>query len=686
MIGQAGGGPAAPSTYPPATLPARTMPADDGARSSGISRNAEEPPEGGTTNATRRATPEQLISEAMAQPAQGTLAGQPLSLVSAIAAARDRPRQLEAVHAYWRLLQAIGDHHYLLERQQRLARLTATKDESGDLRTAQAVAMARLHEAEIHVTSAQHELAASLRLVATAALPWPADRPLTEAYRTRLKEMFAGAKVPDRARLLDQTLPLRQQAVETHAAAVLAAEESLDAALELFTGQAGVTGRAGGVSLRDQGSLARVLHAMDAQVQQQQAFVAAVCRYNHDIADYALMVVPAQTSPATLVTTLIKQPQPMGGPLTVNPTVPASYQEPATALVVPPSGGRVAPPPVASPLPSDRGVVRDRALAEPQLIPPTVPEQSTPPPANLPRDDRKAPPLGPPQESTIPQPAEAPASEKKTSDTRRSRSVFEPVAENVPAEGPVQLVAKLYDDHNLPLPAGRPISLAACLRSATPDHRLETIDAYWTARQAAAQCQLFAEKVRWLDALKPALAAENPPSPTGMLDLRSARAAVASKFIDSQADCIATEFQLAAASSLPTTADLPRATSLPFAGHFPLPLSLRERAGVRAESANSSWPQRQLDAEISGWEQAIRDHATTVAEADATRAAVTNDLLAGQAGVERVLAIIDLQADESAAFLQAVGEYNRVIARNVRANVAPDTSAEEIVRALNVPQ
>ncbi len=481
MIGQAGGGPAAPSTYPPATLPARTMPADDGARSTSFSRSAEQPPEGGTTNATPRATPEQLISEATAQPAQGTLVGQPLSLVSAIAAAPDRPRQLEAIHAYWRLLQAIGDHHYLLERQQRLARLTATKDESGDLRTAQAIATARLHEAEIHVTSAQHELAASLRLVVTATLPWPADRPLTEAYRTRLNEMFAGQKVPDRARLLDQTLPLRQQAVESHAAAVLAAEESLDAALELYAGRAGVTGRAGGVSLRDQGSLARVLHAMDAQVQQQQAFVAAVCRYNNDIADYALMVVPAQTPPATLVTTLIKQPQPLGGPLTVNPTVPASYQEPATALVVPPSGrGRVAPPPVANPLPSDRSTFRDGAAAAPQLIPPVAPEQSTPPPANPPRDDRKAPPLGPPQESTIPQPAEAPASEKKTSDTRTSRSVFKPVAENVPAEGPAQLVAKLYDDH-LPFPAGRPMSLAACLRSATPAHRLETIDAYWTA-------------------------------------------------------------------------------------------------------------------------------------------------------------------------------------------------------------
>ena len=83
--------------------------------------------------------------------------------------------------------------------------------------------------------------------------------------------------------MLDQTLPLRQRAVESHAAAVLAAEESLDAAIELHS-----TG---------QRPLARVLQALDAQVQQQQAFLAAVCRYNDDIADYALAVVPPQTAP-----------------------------------------------------------------------------------------------------------------------------------------------------------------------------------------------------------------------------------------------------------------------------------------------------------------------------------------------------------------------------------------------------
>ena len=196
-----------------------------------------------STNISARATSEQLVADALALPTDGTITGRPISLLTAVAAVPDRAQQLEAVHAYWRLVEAIGDYRYCHERQQRLARLKAAADEAADLRTAQAIAVAQLHEAELQATSAQHELAAKLDFPETAPLPLPADRPLTEAYRTRFAELFAGRKTPDRVRMLDQTLPLRQRAVESHAAAVLAAEESLDAAIELHAGgHAGLAG------------------------------------------------------------------------------------------------------------------------------------------------------------------------------------------------------------------------------------------------------------------------------------------------------------------------------------------------------------------------------------------------------------------------------------------------------------
>ena len=186
----------------------------------------------------------------------------------------------------------------------------------------------KLREAELQVTTAQHDLAEILLLAPGTPLPLPADQPLVGPYRTLFAELFAGKKAPQRARMLDQTLPLRNRAVESHAAALLAAEDALDAAIEL---------QAGG-----QEPLAGVIAALDAQVRQQRAFLAAVCRYNHDIADYALVVVSPQTTPEILVGTLIKQNRPAGQPVTPLPTtatLPAAYQQPIGDAGVPAGAG-----------------------------------------------------------------------------------------------------------------------------------------------------------------------------------------------------------------------------------------------------------------------------------------------------------------------------------------------------------
>ena len=300
LIGQASTGPAPlVIVHPPTTLPAR-IPAQPIQAAAQPIYNAEQinnaPAPKIAPPAKPASTAEQLVSEASDMPSDGAIAGQPMSLLTALVTVQGRPRQLEVVHAYWRLVQAVGNFRYCLERQQRLGPLKAAGDEAADLRTAQKIAIARLHEAAIDATSAQHDLAAVLHLVATVPLPLPADRPLTEPYRTRLAELYSGQKPPDAVRMLDQTLPLRQRAVESHAAAVLAAEELLDAAIELqASGQARLSG---------------VLQAMDAQVREQQAFLASVCRYNADIADYSLAVIPPQTSLDALVSTLIKQPLP----------------------------------------------------------------------------------------------------------------------------------------------------------------------------------------------------------------------------------------------------------------------------------------------------------------------------------------------------------------------------------------
>ena len=108
-----------------------------------------------------------------------------------------------------------------------------------------------------------------------AVLPLPADRPLAGPYRTSFQELFAGRIAPERARLLDRTLPIWQQTVDG-AAAVQAAEDVLVAVSENQTSP--------------QGDAAAVAACSDALLQQRREFVRAVCDYNQGIAEYGLTV------------------------------------------------------------------------------------------------------------------------------------------------------------------------------------------------------------------------------------------------------------------------------------------------------------------------------------------------------------------------------------------------------------
>ena len=337
LIGQIGGNPTLPVTaIPPQTIPNRpAAPAATDLRTPTLGQDAVRqvpPPVIGKNAVPPRDTPDrvvrppaasvrpttvQLVADALALPPGNTISGQPVLLVSVVATAPDRQRQIEAVHAYWRLAEAVGEYHFCHERQQRLARLRAGNDEAADLRTAQAVAAAQMREAEVQVTTAQHDLAEVLLLAPGTPLPLPADQPLVGPYRTLFAELFAGKNAPQRARMLDQTLPLRNRAVESHAAA-------------LWRPKTPWTPRSNSRPAA-RNALAGVLAALDAQVRQQRAFLAAVCRYNHDIADYSLVVVSPQTTPELLVGTLIKQDRPAGQPVMPLPTtatLPATFQQP----------------------------------------------------------------------------------------------------------------------------------------------------------------------------------------------------------------------------------------------------------------------------------------------------------------------------------------------------------------------
>ena len=199
-------------------------------------------------------------------------------------------------------------------------------------------------------------------------LPLPGNRPHVGPYRTYFKELFAGRPAPPRARLLDGTLPLRSRVIDARAAALQAAEDALAAATR---------GRASG-----HGPLAPLVAALDALHQQQRAMMASVCRYNHDIADYALSVAEPGTNEEALAAMLVRTARQPGQPpaSTIDRGVrPASATEP-----IPPPGMRWNNQPT---------------LAPPRVMPPGIPSnEPTPvPPGNLPASSgRKIEPVLPP--------------------------------------------------------------------------------------------------------------------------------------------------------------------------------------------------------------------------------------------------------------------------------------------------
>jgi hypothetical protein len=297
------------------------------------------------------------------------------------------------------------------------------------------------------------------------------------------------------------------------------------------------------------------------------------------------------------------------------------------------------------------------------------------PPASL-DDDSQELHLAPPQESAIPLVPEKPAgpvihSSRKPITDPPQASAPAAAPDSTPAAETVKLTAALYTDRN-PVNAGQPLHLIDCLRAAPSNSRAKAIEAYWTARQIAAQRQGLDEQMQWLAAVGPTLSAQNPPSPTAMLKFRAARLAVESERADAEADCMVAQFELAGLAALGTEKGLPQAASVPFVGRLPLPPASQAR----------SWSQRRLEATLPQRQQAIIDQTAAVVQSNASRAAATADFLAGRSSLERVLAGIELHARETSAFLRAVAEYNRAIAQYAAATLPASTEPEKLAAAL----
>lgn len=665
----------------------------------------------GQTPAARSRPPE-MVADAVRLPSGSMLTGQPLSLLSALASTSDRHQQLEITRAYWRLAQAVADYHFYLDHTGRLERIKAAGPEPASLRLARASAAAVLRQSELEVAAAQYELARLMRFAPNAALPLPADPPHVGPYRTSFQELFAGRTPPEQAALMERILPIRRQAIDAQAAAVLAAEDVLIAANEQPAGDATVIATYSQELLR-----------------QQRAMIRIACDYNRNIAEYGLTVAGPATSPQALAAMLIGPVQPAGEPTVARNVRPEGTGGPTAAPIRQPSSGvpTLAPPRDTgkknepTPAPPRYGV-RPASSDEPTLAPPRQglqpvgkdepalapledslqpmgkgePGPTLAPPRPKPRkepDNTENKPLVPVEQPAPSRPAPQPRTvqkpvmgdePKKAASEAASVSATSPLypalVQTTPASRAKQLAIALHWDRSLPQGIGRPLSLAECLLRDPGSDRRATIEVYWRVRQRAAEYQVLSEQASLFEGLMPlALGRRNEPSgAAAMLRLNEAQLATQAALRTAHAALVEDQYALAVRIGATGEAAWPLASTVPHSGGYLMRLEAQPRNVVE------SWPIRRLATTIPALSESVQQRAAAVVEADAARVAAAEKYRLGGVPIEQAIDAITAQTQETMAVLSALTDYNRAIAEYVLMIMPAATPANRLVAALVV--
>jgi hypothetical protein len=281
-----------------------------------------------------------------------------LTLLESLERSPDRSRRLWITQAYWKLAAAAARSRFAAESEDRLALIAPGGNPEDlallDLDTASA--RAESASAGVELVAAQQELIDLVRLPVSDPPPWPIDIPLTAAYQTHFETIFAARPATGRVRAIHRQLPMQH-------AAVVARGEAVDAAERRFSALEG---------LHAKGSkpIGAVLHAHDALVAQEQAFVEALRAYNLAIAEYVMAVADLSVPDDRFATMLIGQPRPWRQ---APPSAPAFG-----AGVIPASGTLPAPPLQGAP-PLPTGSIPTLGIAPPGSTPTTTFPQAGPP-------------------------------------------------------------------------------------------------------------------------------------------------------------------------------------------------------------------------------------------------------------------------------------------------------------------
>ena len=674
-----------------------TNPSDGGRGSANLTPISAPDRARGDTAVSRRAVTPEVVARLFAVPADGVVAGRPITLLEALGSARDRSEQTEAARAYWQLSAALGQYRVWHDAAERLRHIEPRAGDAPVFRAARAKTAESLRNAELAAGRAQRALAEIARLSSSQPLPLPADLPHIGPYRTNFDEVYAVQNVPPSMRLIHRTLPLRRKGIDARATAVQASEDAAETAIDLY--------RAGTVEL------SVLLSCLGRVADERAALVWDVCQYNREIAGYAMGVAGVHVSPQALVAMLILPASGAEGP-------PAETGNVATPRALPTRRSSVTQPSGVEPAtwlqPVPEGQPAEGTLlpgsgrptlapARPTLAPPkppAAPAESLPVPPKPVADPEKA---GPPPARTRPEgqpvfgpnrtPAEGPSTQNPAVAPRMverqaaatpdaasasSLALYPALVNAAPAARVKHLGQALHWTRNLPQDAGRPTELDECLRGQSGNDRRSVLDAYWLARQRAAEYQVIAGQAEFMEQLLPIVLEHRgqPSGPLDMLRLRAARLACDAAQLEAHVELLESEFELTRRAGRPLDAAWLLPSTVPHAGPYLLKLDAQ-----RPEVVKQAAVQR-LAATIPALDDALQEQAAVVVEADSALAAAAAAYQAGGRSIDSLLTCLQGQTAETHAFLQMLSGYNRAIAEYALTVLPPAVSGEQLVQTL----
>jgi hypothetical protein len=648
-------------------------------------------------------TTEDMVQQAMTLPTGTAVAGRNVSLLDVLGQVTDRSKRLEITHAYWRLVKLLGEYRFCWEESQQIQSIGLGTIDANLLGSAQQAADREVTAMELAVINAQYELAEVAGLEVSGQLPLPADRPHIGTYNTFFEQIFADSTPPGQTRLLHRTLPLQHQVIGVRAEAVQAAQEALQAVARSY--------QAGQVDAAD---LLAALHEITVQ---RRAWMTAVARYNHSIADYALAIAGPETAGRELVSILIKlsQADPQtgrgeSGDFSAGMESGLEQQadtEPPRAF--PWDGDESAKPgepTLAAPRNQVTEITNSHGLPPEPLDPveksdPAVASATAEIPAMV--GGKPA-----PDPAVTPAVAETSATDPSGDQVVRSRPMVAveesdaaPREQTVFRQPGLASSASLERHHGdlVGLPAGvqakrltgdfhggeevvglqtEGIDLETCLDGVPGAERHAVIQAYWEASHRVAESKVYRRHAEMLERLVESVTLGAAGTNDARARLKAAQLEARADLLDAETRLLATQHELTKRCGRPLDGSWLVPNTLPHAGDYRLNLESQPPQIVE------SWALKRLATLIPTLNRSLKDRAVAVVEADSRRAETVYAYQNQSLGFDRVLAAVDQQTQECLEFLNVLAAYNQSIADYVTAVVPKSLPEEQLVATLVV--